>query len=95
MGACKEELTPKTTTEEPKSKLGFFKSKKKESGSTTEDTLADLINKADQKLSNMILVKESDLKNERNQEEANRIKLSKLRAMAWHLDQLIEIAADY
>jgi hypothetical protein len=95
MGDCKDQLQPNTTKEDKGSKLlGMLKSKKKED-TNTPDTFADLIAKADKKMVEMLAQKEADLRTEKGQEDKNRVALSKVRAAAWHLDEIIEIIASY
>jgi len=95
MGDCKDQLQPSSTKDDKGNKLlGMLKSKRKEDPGTS-DTFADYIAKADKKMVEMLAQKEADLKTEKGQEDKNRVALSKLRAAAWHIDEVIEIIASY
>jgi hypothetical protein len=94
MGTAKEQLTPQN--DETKSLFSRFKKKgkteKKEKGS---ENLADHLQSTDGLLDEVIRVKEIDLKSEKGQEAVNRQKLALLRTMRFHLDEVINVAAEY
>lgn len=58
-------------------------------------TFADLIEEAETRLQALITTKETELSNESGREEYNRRALSRLKTMQFHLDQIMDTAADY
>lgn len=60
-----------------------------------EATFADLIEETDKKLCELILQKTVELAQEKGCEEYNQKAIAKLKAMDWHLQQIVEIAAEY
>lgn len=95
MGDCKDNMTPKDS--KSKNLFDKFKGRGRKS-KTTEDkaeNFADQIASSHESLEKLIITKEADLKNEKGQEKSNGIKLAKLRTMAFHLEEIVEVASSY
>jgi len=94
MGDCKDNMIPSTPATDKS--FGFFKSKKNDkSQGNKELNFADIITAADESLAKLLIKKEVDLKTEKGSEDKNRISLSILRNMSWHLDQIVELGSEY
>ena len=94
MGTAKEQLTPKT--DETKTLFSRFRKKNKPEEKNKEpQNLADHLQSADTLLDNILHVKEIDLRSEKGKEEENRKKVAVLRTMRFHLDEVINGAAEY
>jgi len=95
MGNCKDNMKPSSLTDTKK--FGLFKSKRQNADNkdTEPPTFADVINDADEMLGKLIAKKEAELQTETGNESKNRVSLSILRSMSWHLDQIIENAVEY
>lgn len=95
MGDVKNQM--KATTDKASKLFGIIKSKKPKAQDTQAiaQTFCDKLAEIDSDLERLIIVKEGDLKNEKGQEEKNRVSLSRLRSMKFHLDELINQAAEY
>lgn len=94
MGAVKDEMKP--TTEKGSKLFGIIKSKKKaKDAPETAKTFCDKLAEIDMDLERLITIKEADLKNEKGQEDKNSVSLSRLKAMKFHLDEVINHAAEY
>jgi hypothetical protein len=92
MGNCKDELTP---TKDPKdSKLGFFPKRKKDV-ELEPKKFADMLLKSGEILDQLIDEKEKDLIKEKGQEDKNKMKLSILKAMRFHLESVGDLAQEY
>lgn len=88
MGTVKENMT---------SVLGKLHSKRV--NTSTPDgkarTFADAVLEADAKLTELIITKEADVKNERGREEYNQQALATLRTMQFHLNEVCHYAEEY
>ena len=62
---------------------------------TTVEFYADGIEKADKKLGELIILKNSNLANEKGQELKNTLQLGNLKLQQMHLDAIIELMNDY
>jgi hypothetical protein len=95
MGSCKDSMTPKT--ERSKSLFGKVLSRKKpaDSKEAKARTFADAVTEADDSLDRLIVTKETELATEKGEEEYNRKALARLRTIRFHLDEIIETAAEY
>jgi hypothetical protein len=96
MGAVKDSMktTDLTEKKDEKSVLGVFKKKSKTPEADAE-TFADLVQKAEDKLTALVNLKESELKTESGRETYNRKALAVLKAMSFHLDEITNLAGDY
>lgn len=99
MGDVKNEMKPTTkdlTKSEDGKMFGLLKRKpKQETVSDKAQTFADMVNKADESLQGLIMKKEAELDTEKGSEDYNRKALAHLKTMSFHLDAVINAAADY
>lgn len=93
MGDTKSQMTG--NTDKAKSLFGTIMSKKKKSDDAQPQTFADKLAEIDTDLEKIILNKEAEFKNEKGQEDKNRVALGRLRTMRFHLDEMINAAAEY
>jgi len=91
MGNCKESMKP--TNDKSKSLFGMLKRKPVEKD--TSQTFADQCCALESTLTELIVVKTAELDAEIGRESYNKIALAHLKTMRWHIDSVIELAADY
>jgi len=94
MGNCKDELKAK----DDKTVSLFNRFKKKDTQNTNKNkamNLADHLQRSDEKLDDLIKTKQAELKAESGREGYNKKALSYLETMRFHLDGVINTAADY
>ena len=98
MGDCKSEMKKTTVQKEP-AKKGLFsklsKSKKIPQKEEIAETFADYITAAEEKLSTLIDMKSNELDSESGREEYNRRALSRLEAMSFHIEKIVDLAGEY
>lgn len=94
MGTVKEEMKPKS--EKGKSLLGKVMSRRKRS--TPEDkaeTFADHLAKTESKINELVIQKEAELNAESGRRDYNERQLARLKSMRWHIEEVVELAAQY
>lgn len=105
MGDVKENMKPTTSKDKTvdltkKGEKGIFdrflnRKKSARDNPTQARNFADCLEEADLQLSKLIATKESELNTENGNEEYNRKALSHLKAMEFHLESIVNHAADY
>lgn len=94
MGTCKDEMKPTKTDE--KSMFGKIMSRKKGTPAPQNaQTFVDLLEETDKKLTALIVQKRAELGAEKGREDYNRLALARLETMGFHLENIIELAAEY
>lgn len=94
MGTCKDAMTPSTAR--GKSLMDRIRGKKnKKTPEKGAENLVDKLAEMQETLDSLIQTKQAELKAEKGQEEKNRRSLSLLVTMQFHLDQVIDNAAEY
>lgn len=99
MGSVKDNMKtscPKSSDSDKDSFLGRILPRKKTIDKvTTVEFYADGIEKSDKKLGELMILKNSNLANEKGQELKNTLQLGNLKLQQMHLDAIIELMNDY
>lgn len=98
MGDCKDNMktTDLTKKDSKDSVLGkLLPKRRREEPEEKAKTFADHVVAAENKLSELIVKKEAELSTEKGREEYNRKALSYLKSMAFHIDEICNLASEY
>ena len=100
MGDCKDNMVSKDSSKKSVNKkrgfLGLLP--RKQNRSDIEDTprlFADMIEEADAKINELVIQKSVEYQNESGEEAHNLKALAVLKTIQYHIDETIELMADY
>ncbi len=105
MGSCKDEMKPKktkTTKKEEEEKgpttlFGKVKNwkRKKETVEEAATSFTDHVEMSYEKIGKLVATKEGELNSESGKENYNQRALVRLKTMAFHLEEIMDLAVEY
>ena len=94
MGQTKDEMKP-TETKKGTGLGRLLGRRKSTSAEESADKFADMIERSQDRLGELLAIKRNDLDKEKGQEAANAKKVAYLEIMQYHLDSIVETASRY